>query len=263
MAFKLKYATKAEIPAGLEAHFVEKDGAWVADTDIADHPSFIAVRDKKDELLGEAKKAKTEAADAKAALEGVKTALNITDLAELPNALKGKQAQNKEEVDKVVNERLAAFKAESEKTIKELQEASAKDQAQLQTLLIDNAITSEATKAGVQPTAMQDVLLRGRALYRLQDGKPVPMDGEKVIYGKDGLNPMPPSEWMARLTTEAPHLFKTSKGGGADPGNGGRQPGAGTVRSRAELKTSAEKSQFIKDNGLEAFKALPASTQTA
>ncbi|BDU76294.1 hypothetical protein [Mesoterricola sediminis] len=259
MAFKMKYATKAEVPAELQPHFVEKDGAWVADTEVGEHPSFIAVREKKDELLGEVKKVKAEREEARSAVDQVKTALGITDLAELPNALKGKASAGKEEVEKIVTERVAAFKAESEKQVKALTDQNNAAQAQLQVLLIDNAITAEATKAGIAPTAMQDVLLRGQRLFKVVEGKPVPMDGEKVIYGKDGVNPMPVSEWMGRLTTEAPHLFNPSQGGGAKPGEGGRQPVAGNVRSRADLKNDAEKAKFITDHGVDAYKALPAT----
>ena len=259
MAFNLSYATKAEIPAGLVGEFIEKDGKWIADTDVSTHPSFIAVRDKKDELLNETKAAKKERDEARTHLDTVKSTLGITDLAELPNALKGKQSAAKEDVEKLLAERTTAMKTEYEGKIKDLETGRAQDQAHLQTVLIDNTITAEATKAGVLPTAIPDVLGRGRALYKLVDGKPVPMEGDKVLYGKDGLNPMPVSEWFGRLTTEAPHLFNPSQGGNSNPGAGGRPPVAGSVRSRAELKTDADKSKFITEHGADAYKALPAT----
>lgn len=221
---KSRYATKAEIPEGQAAFYVEKDGSFVLDADLSDHPALVALRENRDTILGEKKKLSEDHRTLQSLLDGVKTEAGIADLSELPKILKGRQSQSKEEEERRFQERVAALRAESDKTIKELTDKVTKQDGHLQTLLIDNAITSEATKAGIQSTAMQDVLLRGRSLYRLVDGKPVPMaEGDKVIYGKDGVNPMPVSEWLDRLTTEAPHLFVPSQGGGARPGDGGRR----------------------------------------
>jgi hypothetical protein len=229
MAFKLEYATKAEVPAALASEFIEKDGKWVADTDVSTHPSFIALRENKDTILSEKKKVQESLTAATALLDGVKSTAGIADIAELGNVLKAKQGQGKEEEDKRFAERIAAMKGETDKTIKELTDARAKDQAQLHDLLIDGAIQTEAAKAGVLPTAIPDVLGRGRAIYKLVDGKPTPMEGDKTIYGKDGVNPMPVSEWFGKLTADAPHLFKSSQGGGANPGAGAGAGGAGSM----------------------------------
>jgi hypothetical protein len=237
VALKSRYATKAEIPEGQAAFYVEKDGSFVLDADLSDHPALVALRDNRDTILGEKKTTQRERDEARAALDQVKTLAGIADVSELGNVLKGKQSQGKEDLEKAIAERISTMKAEWEKKEKDWHTKESGYQGQLQTLLIDNAITSEATKAGIQPTAMQDVLLRGRSLYRLVDGKPVPMaEGDKVIYGKDGVNPMPVSEWLGRLTTEAPHLFNPSQGGGAKPGEGGRAAlPAGSI-SRADQK---------------------------
>jgi protein-disulfide isomerase-like protein with CxxC motif len=227
--FKLEYATKAEVPAALASEFIEKDGKWVADTDISTHPSFIALRENKDTILTEKKKVADALRDATAAIDSVKSTAGITDITELAAVLKAKQGQGKEDEEKRFAERIAAMKGETDKTIKELSDARAKDQAHLHELLIDGAIQSEAAKAGVLPTAMRDALRAGREIYRLVDGKPTPMEGDKTIYGKDGVNPMPVSEWFGKQVTEAPHWFKPSQGGGANPGAGARGGAAGAI----------------------------------
>ena len=217
---KSKYATKAEVPAGLEALYTEKDGAFILEVDLSDHPNFVGLRDNRDMILTEKKKAVEDLKGVNAALEQVKSIAGVSDLSELPAALKGKQTAAKDDVEKLVTERTTAMKTEYEGKIKELETGRAQDLSQLQTLLIDNSITAEATKAGVLPTAIPDVLGRGRALYKLVDGKPVPMEGDKTIYGKDGVNPMPVGEWFGKLTVEAPHLFNPSQGGNSKPGDG-------------------------------------------
>jgi len=222
---KSKYATKAEIPEGQAAFYVEKDGAFVLDADLSDHPTVVGLRDNRDAILGEKKKAVEDLKAAVSALDGVKSTAGITDISELANVLKGKKTEKDADIEKLLSERTAAMKGEFEKTIKELTDKDAKHQSQLQTLLIDNAITAEAAKAGVRPEAMQDALLRGRNLYKLVDGKPTPMDGDKVIYGKDGVNPMPVSEWFGKQITEAPHWFNPSQGGSAAPGAGAHKQG--------------------------------------
>ena len=88
--------------------------------------------------------------------------------------------------------------------------------AQLEKLVIDNAIQVEAVKAGIRPTAMEDILLRGRSRFKLKDGAAVATaPDDKVIYGKDGITPQSMGEWLADLAPAAPHLFESSGGGGS------------------------------------------------
>lgn len=131
-------------------------------------------------------------------------------------------------VEELLAERVGAMKVDYEKTLKAEQDAKSALTKQLEGLVIDNAIRDAATKSGVRATAVDDVLLRGRALYRLQEGKAVPMDGDKVLFGKSG-DPMPIEEWVSGLTEKAPHLFEPSQGGGARNGAGSGNTGAGRV----------------------------------
>ncbi len=88
--------------------------------------------------------------------------------------------------------------------------------AQLETLLVDSAIRRAATAAGVIPTAADDVVLRAKSIYKIEEGVAVPYDADgRTIYGKNGTSPMPPSEWVKSLKKTASHLFIASKGGGS------------------------------------------------
>lgn len=171
-------------------------------------------------------------------------------LKEQAEKMKEKKLLDAGKVDELLEERTKAMKAEYEKRIGELTKSLESAGGQLERLLIDNAIQTEAAKAGVKTTAIEDVLLRGRARFKLKDGKAVPLDPEgKVIYGKDGTNPQSMSEWLAELAPVATHLFEPSSGGGAKPGPTGK-PGQ-KVKSRKEFEAldPVGKSAFVKEGG--------------
>jgi hypothetical protein len=100
-------------------------------------------------------------------------------------------------------------------------------------LLIDGAVSAAGVKAGVRKTAVDDLKLRARTTFRLKDGKPIAMNGDEVVYGKDGVTPMTPEEWVGSLTTTAPHLFEASSGSGASNTNGGSASGFVLSRDQA------------------------------
>ncbi|HQU04307.1 MAG TPA: hypothetical protein PLT25_06270 [Acidocella sp.] len=131
-------------------------------------------------------------------------------------------------VEELLAERVGAMKTEYETRLKAEESAKTTLTKQLEGLLIDNAIRDAAAKSGVRATAIDDVLLRGQRIFRLQDGKAVPMEGDKVIFGKNG-DPMPIDEWVSGLTERAPHLFEPSQGGGSRNGTGNSNTGAGRV----------------------------------
>jgi hypothetical protein len=72
---------------------------------------------------------------------------------------------------------------------------------------------------------VEDAILHARNTYRLQDGKPVPMRGDQILYsGKKPGDPMPIDEWLEQKTTEKPGWLKPNNGSSADKS---RQGGGG------------------------------------
>lgn len=130
-----------------------------------------------------------------------------------------------EELDQLVNEkiteRVAKMKDEHKAELVKKDEMISVQSRQLESLLIDSAIRSEATKNGVRAAAVDDVLLRAKTIFQVKDGAAVPVgkDGQ-VIYGKDATNPMSASEWIGSLKKDAPHLFEDSRGSGAGGSSG-------------------------------------------
>lgn len=123
------------------------------------------------------------------------------------------------ELDKVVEQRVGQMRTTYITEIDNLTKANSVAQRQLEALLIDSAVRDAAIKSGVQPTAVEDVLLRAKATFQIKEGVPMPVDSTgSTIYGKDGSTPMSISDWTHSLKKQAPHLFQGSSGGGASGG---------------------------------------------
>lgn len=128
------------------------------------------------------------------------------------------------ELDKVVNQRVASMRAEFETKESDYKKSNESMTRQLESLLIDNEVRAAATKLGVRPTAVDDVLLRAKTIYSIKEGQVTPKDAKgQVLYGKDGVTPMPITEWVDSLKKSADHLFIPSNGGGAQ-GSGSSGP---------------------------------------
>ena len=65
-------------------------------------------------------------------------------------------------------------------------------------------------------SALEDVLTRGRATFKVEDGRPVAYDNDGLkMYGADAITPLSVGEWLDGLSDKAPHLFNKSQGTGA------------------------------------------------
>lgn len=138
------------------------------------------------------------------------------------------------QVDEVVAKRTERMRADYEAQMKrfgsdlETERAEkSKLSGRLSEVLIDSGLREAAVKAGVKSTALIDLQLRGRNVWKLKDGQPVPYrDDGTTLFGKNPPAPMTMDEWVASLQAEAPHLFETNKGAGSEPtnrqGTGGR-----------------------------------------
>lgn len=124
-------------------------------------------------------------------------------------------------LEEVVNLRVGTMKTTYEGQLNEANTALANANRQLETLMIDNVVRAEATKAGVVATAVDDVILRAKTTYVIEKGVPVPKVNGEVVYGKDGKTPMLIGEWITSLRTSAGHLFQGSSGSGAAGGGSG------------------------------------------
>jgi hypothetical protein len=133
----------------------------------------------------------------------------------------------KDEIDGIVNEKIGAYKKDAEKKIADLTASVQSITAKLENEVVTRSLAEAASKRGVLPTAIDDVVARGRAIFKMKDGAAIPLSANgETILGKDGFSPKSVDEWMEELPTTAPHFFPANKGSGA--GDGQRFKGTGT-----------------------------------
>ncbi len=182
-------------------------------------------------------------------LEAMKKKFDGVDLNEL-QAMK-KKLQDIEDkkmieagkIDELVNQKVERMRLDYEEQIKQLKNAIDEREKNLQSttqrlseVLIDSEITKAVNAVGVvRKEAMRDILARGRQTWRLEDGKPVPKEGDRLLYGKDGKEPLTFDEWAQALIIQAPFLFETSSGGGASGGGSGGNGQFGKTIDLAKL----------------------------
>ena len=233
MALKNKYATAAEIPAELKAHYLERDGAWILDSERNEElrQTNITVMKERDALLKR--------------FDGIDPD-EVRKLAAEKARLEEEQRLKDGKFQEVLADKLKAAVAPV---------AAERDalNGRLSALLIDDAVISEATKRGLRATALPDLKARARNTFKLVGGAPQAFDGDKPRTGKDGFSPLTLAEWVEALVSDAPHLFEANAGGGA-AGSGSRGAGSGVVNPfRKESWNLTEQVKLLKtDPGLAA-----------
>ena len=223
MALKFKIKSKGEIPAGLEAHYEERDGWWVLDAEGA------ADKSKLDEFRNTNVALLKERDELKVRFEGIDPD-EVRKLATEKKRLEDEQRLKAGEFDKVLEGRLKSAKADWDKQLATVTSERDALNARLVSIQIDQAVVTEATKRGLRATAMQDITSRARSTFRLVNGVPQAFeaDGQTLRLGKDGLTPMTLAEWIDTQVSDAPHLFESNAGGGAA---GNASGGGATARA--------------------------------
>ena len=240
MALKNKYAIAGEIPAELKPFYVERDGAWLLDSERNEElrQTNITVMKERDALLK-----RFEGIDPEA----------VRQLADEKRKLEEAAQLKAGEFEKVLEARTkAAVTATEQKFAPKLAELDTVN-GRLSALLIDQAVVTEATKRGMRPTALMDITARARTTFKLVNGVPQAFDGDVPRYGRDGTSPLTLAEWVDALVSDAPHLFEANAGGGA-AGSGSRGAGSGVVNPWSEkTRNLTEQMRLLKnDPGLAA-----------
>ena len=156
-------------------------------------------------------------------------------------------------VEAKTQERVAAMKGEYTGQIETLTsnlEASTSQAALYKNALDSNTIEVAISKAvlevgNLKKGALIDVISRAKSTWRVdKDGNPVAMNGDTIVYGKEGKDPITVGEWAQNLAQEAGYLFEGNTGGGAQ-GSGSFGAGGKTQITTAEWR--AAKGKYSKD----------------
>lgn len=160
----------------------------------------------------------------------------IEEMKKKMQAIDDKQMIEAGKIDELVAQKVERMRADFESQLAALKKAVdekevmlTKTNDRLSEVLIDSEITKAVTAVGgVRKDAMQDIISRGKRVWRLEDGKPIPKEGDKLLFGKDGKNPMTFDEWATILSETAPFLFESS-GGSGGAGATGQKTNLGKV----------------------------------
>ncbi len=235
MALKNKYASAGDIPAELKSFYVERDGAWLLDSERNEElrQTNITVMKERDALLKR--------------FEGIDPDA-VRQLADEKRKLEEAAQIKAGEFDKVLEARTkAAVTATENKYAPKMAELDVAN-GRLSALLIDDAVISEATKRGLRATALPDLKARARNTFKLVGSVPQAFDGETARTGKDGFSPLTLAEWVEALVSDAPHLFEANAGGGAT-GSGSRGAERGVVNPWNEkTRNLTEQVKLLKTN---------------
>lgn len=184
--------------------------------------------------------------DAKAKLTRLKD-IDPDKFSELQEQLKKYEDGKAPKLEELITTRTEAMRKDYEKKIAERDEAITSQTKRLSKLMIDDALAEAAAKKGVLPSALEDVKLRGRQVFKLEGDEVIAtaVDG-KPIYGKDS-KPLRVDEYMERLATEAAHLFKPNSGSGSGGSGGGGGYDKPNPFSRKSLNLT-EQGRLQRDN---------------
>jgi hypothetical protein len=232
MGLKHTIAKLEDVPENVRSLYVQQGDKFVLDVDgVVPKERLEEFRTNNIELQKQIDKYK--------GVDPVKYA----ELMAIQNKIAERELLEKGEVDKIVDLRVTAMREEKDGQITALTTDLTSARAQLHSLLIDNVIKSGAIQLGVIPAAVDDVVLRAKGVFTVENGVPTPKSPDgAVIYGKDGKAPMSVTEWLGTLKGSAAHLFHGSKGSGA--GGGDRGAGGSTANLTPAQKISQGLSQM-------------------
>jgi hypothetical protein len=153
----------------------------------------------------------------------------LSELRQTAQKVQDGQLSASEDIQKMVDERVAQMRADYEEQLRAANGEKSKLNTALQEAdqryrrtLVDRAVTDAvlAQNSKARPEALPDIMARAYEVFEVQEnGQLIPKSGQATLYGADGTAPMTPTEWLDSLRRTAPYFFKDSAGGGAAAGN--------------------------------------------
>jgi hypothetical protein len=235
MALRQSYESSTEVPSGLQEHYSERDGRWMLTLD----PPLEDVSGLKTALnteRGLRREAEKQVTDFKTKFEGIEPE-EVHKLRDRVRGLDDSEVYDKQGIEALVGRRTESMKTEHdrqvramEREITQLKDTVSTTDRKWRQDRIKTALLDAVNTAGVDKPAIVDAVQRGLSVFTDLDdqGAVIAKSGDEVHYGKDGVHPLTPSEWIASLKAsgEASHLWRSSSGGGAPAHHG---PGVNNI----------------------------------
>lgn len=237
------------VPEAMRTEYVEKDGKFHLDvTGMEDTSGLKSALDKERKAAKDAEKARKD-------LEARFAGIDPEKFRNLMDKLAGDEeaaliAAGK--IEEVIGKRTEKLRGELQRQVDEaankvkLADERANKFSQR---VLDNHIRAAAVKTGLHSHAVEDALLRGRAMFVLNEVGDAVQLGEdgKPVFGKDGKTPYSPAEWLEGMKEQAPHWFPAGgAGSGAQGGSGGAGSAKTITRAAFDALSAAEKAKTVK-----------------
>jgi hypothetical protein len=241
---KYLYASETEIPAELKKYYKKQDdGTWVLDCEGA-----VPVQ-----KLNEFRTNNKTLFDEKAALEARFKDVDPDEFRKLKaraELVEDGKVIAADKVEAKITERTTAMKTQHDKELQAEKDARKAAEDRVASYEIDGALREAGKALGIRDTAETDLILRGRSVFAMVNGKVVAKkaDGAEWFSAKNG-EALTPKEWVeANLLKEAPHLFAENNGSGAG-GSGGKGSGSsGPNPWKPETKNITKQMQVEKED---------------
>lgn len=152
-------------------------------------------------------------------------------------------------VNDVINRRVererADFSSQLDGVAKErdeLRDSYSAAQNKITDLMINNSVVSEFVKQKGVESAIPDVVLRAKTLFKVEGDEVIARDSSgEIITGSKG--PLTIDEWITGLKESAKHLFPSSSGAG---GAGGGSDGSSSIDGLKNAARSGNMSNYRK-----------------
>ncbi|MCP3683853.1 MAG: hypothetical protein GY861_14305 [bacterium] len=122
-------------------------------------------------------------------------------------------------------------------------EHGANYQSLFEAKVIDDGLRSEAVRQGVRPEAIEDVILRGRGIFSLDESKLIEArDSDGKLATTDDKKVLTVKNWVEKLKDSSPHYWPGSEGAGAEGGGGGGD--SDLTKKLSDLATSGKMDEY-------------------
>jgi len=230
MALKAMLKSLEGLSDEVKKLYVKKGDEYHLDVDdLPEDPKLAEFRDNNRKLNKEL----NEARDELKKFDGLDVA-KYKEYESTQQKLKDGELIKAGKIDELLNSKLDPIKKEFQTKLETSEKKNQQLNSQLETLMIDEALTKLGATKGLRPTAIDDMIARGRKIFKLKDGKPAALGDDGAQARDKSGNPITMQTWLDSLATDAPHLFQSSSGGGAN-GNTGHANDNGKTMTRAEF----------------------------
>lgn len=254
------YATKEEIPAGLESFYKEVEGKFVLQVEgMVPTTELTSANDR----LAEFRSNNITLSQTLKDFEGKKFLTQeeqeeFDELKKTADEIKDKGLIDAGKIDELVNTRTERLRADYDNQIKGLQKqvgdlttTSNNYQDRLAGVLVEAEVGKVLSAGGFQPVqgALADVVSRARTTWKVDEkGNLVALDGsDNPVYGTDPTVPLTMAEWASTTVKDAPYLFLENKGTGGDGDKGGGPDKGSDGVLRIKRSDEQAKSKHIED----------------